>query len=755
MKLEEARLDLNAIMASPNISHMLDDEQLDALGARVVEDFNMDRVSRSAWEKRNAEAMKLAMQVAEKKSFPWDGASNVKFPLMTIAAMQYHSRVYPALVNGPMPVTCRIMAPVPIPPKMPVPPTQLQQAMQAAQQGQKLPPQVQQAIQQFQQKAEQVKQQTLQMKDAYKQAKRKAQRVSEHMSYQILEEDEQWEEEMDKLLIIQPIAGCAFKKTFYDPIAQVNRSECVSPRELVASYYTKSLETSPRYTHIIPLSANTVAERQRRTVWNAYKDGTELTPSASVSQELNQDADKASGQQPQPADRQADCDFLEQYLWLDLDGDGYAEPYIVTVRFDTKQVMRIVARFVNTGIHRNSSDGKIVRIDPIKVFTKYPFIPSPDGGFYDIGFGALLGPINHTIDTAINLMIDAGKLATAGGGFLGRGFKGKKGDLKFKLGEWKTTDSTGEDLQKSIYPLPAKEPSTVLFQLLNLLLQYGQRVAGATESTMGDNPGQNTPANNMNAMIEQGMKVFNGLYKRTHRSFTQELRHLYRLNQIFIGGEARYWVPGKKGSFVVFGADYNDQATVIRAAASPGYMTSTQRLQQAAAVRQAAYSANGYDLYAVERRWLEALEVENIDELFPDPESALAIPPRPHPKIQIEQLKAEAKRLDGVNKLKMKLLDVQANAGKVQAEILQLHAQAAKLIAEAKGVDVGHQIALIEAQIAAKKHHVDTMIDVAKLIHEATVDHMELENDRLAIASGASGVGGASSDSSAQPSPSV
>lgn len=734
MKLDELKLNLDDVMGSPNISKLLDDEQLDELGLMVVEEFNMDRTSRSQWEVRNAEAMKLAMQVTEKKSFPWPDASNVKFPLLTIAAMQYHSRVYPALVHGSRPVDCKIMAQMPLAPKMPQQPQNQQDK---------------QAMQQYQQAVQKIKQQAAAMKDAYKEAKRKAQRVAEHMSYQILEEDEQWEEEMDKLLLIQSIAGCAFKKVYYDPVAQVNRSECVSPRELVVSYYTKSLETCPRYTHIIPLPSNTVKERQLRKVWNEYKEGTdELTPSMSVSQELNAESDKGKGQQPQPQDKHQDIDFLEQYRWLDLDGDGYKEPYIITVRFDTRQVMRIVARFVNTGIHRVGG-GKIIRIDPIGVFTKYPFIPSPDGGFYDIGFGALLGPINHTIDTSINLMIDAGKLATAGGGFLGRGWKGKKGEMRFKLGEWKTTDSSNEDLSKSVYPLPAKEPSKVLFELLTLLLQYGQRIAGATESTMGENPGQNTPANNMNIMVEQGMKVFNGLYKRTHRSFTQELRHLYRLNQIYIGHEARYWVPGKKGSFQVFGADYADHSTVIRASASPAYMSDTQRLQQAVAVRQAAYSANGYDLYIVERRYLEALQVDNVDELFPDPESALAVPPRPNPKLQIEQLKVQAKQLDGQVKLKMKVLDIQANAGKLQAEIIQLHAQAAKLMAEAKGVDAGHQIALLEAQIAAKKNHAEYLLDTAKFLHEQTVDHMELANDRLAIENGSAGVGGAQGNQTA------
>lgn len=739
--LNDMKLDLMQIMKSANFSDKLDRETLDELGMKVVEAFIIDRASRAEWERRNDFAMKLAMQVTEKKNHPWPDASNVKFPLLTIAAMQYHSRVYPALVNGPRPVACRIMAPMPTYPAMPPQPN----------------PQDQQAMQQFQQTISQVKQRAFQDKQVYQKAKDKAQRISEHMSYQILEEDEQWEEEMDKLLLIQSIAGCAFKKIYYDSVAETNRSECVSPKELVVSYYTKNLETAPRVTHIILLSRNTVRERQRRGIWNEDVDGTPEHPTIQISQELNAESDKMRGQQQPPNDPQADIEFLEQHLWLDLDGDGYAEPYIVTVRFDTRQVMRIVARFVLTNIHYHPvQKTKIIRIDPISVFTKYPFIPSPDGGFYDIGFGALLGPINHSIDTALNQLIDAGSLANAGGGFLGRGFKGKKGELRFKLGEWKTTDSSGDDLQKSIYPLPVREPSSVLFNLLTLLIQYGQRVAGATDSTLGENPGQNTPAETARNTLEQGMKVFNGLYKRTHRSFTQELRKLYRLNQIFIGGEAFYFVPSKEGSFRIFGADYRDDSTVIRAAATPFYMSDSQRLNQATAVRQAAYTGMGFNLYIADKSYLEALKVDNVDELLPDPMGPNAVPPRPNPRLQIEQLKAQAKQLDGQVKLKLKALELSSVAQKVAAEIDLLRAQSVKTLAEAKGVDVGHQIALIEAQIGAKKAHQEGILATIKMLHEVSMDNIEANQHERTINSGlSSGMAGPSGDQGTSEVPSI
>ena len=143
----------------------MEEQDLYTVGYHVWKGFEADKESRSAWEKRTEESMKLALQVAEAKSFPWPGASNVKFPLVTIAALQFHARSYPVLINGETPVQCRVIGDDPT--------------------GQK---------------------------DA------RAHRVSQHMSYQILEEDLNWEAEMDRVLISQPIVGCAFKKSYFDPI---------------------------------------------------------------------------------------------------------------------------------------------------------------------------------------------------------------------------------------------------------------------------------------------------------------------------------------------------------------------------------------------------------------------------------------------------------------------------------------------------------------------------------------------------------
>lgn len=750
--IKDLQLNLKEVLRDHNISHRLDRETLDQLGMQVVENFDQDRHSREDWEKRNDVALKLALQVTEKKTFPWPDAANVKFPLLTIAAIQYHSRAYPALISGPKPVSCRIMAPAPAPMQFPPAPEQaqkmLQQAQQEAQQGQQQggqqkqqDPQKQrqlqqaaQQVQQFQQQVEQIKQKAQKEAAEYRKAQLRAQRIAEHMSYQILEEDPQWEEEMDKLLLIQAIIGCAFKKTYFDPVGGVNRSECVSPFDLVVSYYTKSMDTCPRASHIIKMYRNDLKERQIRGVFNEFPgsedyEGDQTYHSNRLTYEMDVGADERAGVTPNPSDHQSPFELIEQHLWLDMDGDGYAEPYIVTVRYDTRQVLRIVARFTSEDIEFDMDSGRIIRITPTTYFTKYPFIPSPDGGFYDIGFGSLLGPINHSIDTAINQLLDAGSLSNAGGGFLGRGFKGRKGDMRFRLGEWKQTDSTGDDLRKSIFPLPAKEPSAVLFNLLGLLIQYGQQVAGATDVMQGQAPGQNTPAETSRNTLEQGMKVFNGIYKRTHRALTQELRKHFELNRIFLADGSKYYTPKEEASSRIFQADYSGPSGMVRPSADAFYMSDSQRLNQATAVLQAAHGSPGYNLYIANKHYLEALKVTDIDDLLPDPKGPNAIPTPPNPKVQVEQMHMQIKQLDIQVKLKLEQMKLASQAEKVQAEIQKLNAEAQKLLAEAKGVDTGHQIALINTQIAAKRAQHEGQVKTLELLSGIMKDQHDMTQE--------------------------
>ena len=629
MKLKD-KFNINDLVYEANIAELLCKEDLATIGLTIVKDFENDLISRSSWEKRTEASLKLALQVAETKNFPWPNASNVKFPLITIAALQYHARSYPVLIDGDLPVKCRVVG---------------------------------------------------DDKDGLRALR--STRVEQHMSYQLLEEDEDWESEMDKVLITQPIIGCAFKKTYYDPIRKHNISENVLAKDLVVNYWTKSLETANRVTHILQMSKNEIYERVARGLWCDVSEGRQQSFSSVMTGNGLQSAqDKAQGMSPpEPNDTSTPIEILEQHCHIDFDDDGYAEPYIVYVRRDNKTVARIVARYTDADIERNDKD-VILSIKAEQYFTKYPFVPSPDGGFYDLGFGVLLGPLNESINTIVNQLVDAGTMSNTAGGFLSRGIKLRGGNYSFNPMEWKHVDTTGDDLRKGIVPLPVREPSQVLFTLLNLLINYGERIGGSVDILSGQNPGQNTPAETTRTMAEQGMKIFNGIFKRTHRSLKQEFRKLYRLNQIFVTDNTQY-VSNAKSQGIVLASDYDGPVTDVMPTADPSVTSDAQRVAQANVVAQRVAATPGlYNRYESEYTLLKAMKITNIDKILPDPKGPNAVPPPQNPKIQIEQMKMQAKQAESELAMKMGLLKLMSEAELNQAKI-------EKLKAEAESIKVG------------------------------------------------------------------
>jgi chaperonin GroES len=648
----ETTIAIEKLVASHNIAELLEDSELSYIGSKVFKDFEVDLQSREGWEKRNEEAMKLALQLKEEKSFPWQGASNVKFPLITIAALQYHARAYPTLLGTDTPVHCKVTGEDP-------------DGLLAA----------------------------------------RATRIENHMSYQVMEEDEAWESETDKVLITQPILGCAFKKTYFNPIKKHNISEYILAKDLVVNYWTKSLETAPRITHILYMSENDIYERVARGLW---LDITNTKPASKDNTLLSDAKDKSQGlTAPQTQDDSTPYEILEQHCFFDFDGDGYKEPYIVYVRRDTKQVLRIVARFFPEGIEKKGK--KILSIQAEQYFVKFPFIPSPDGGFYDLGFGVLLGPLNESINTLVNQLIDAGTMSNTAGGFLSRGIKMRGGNYSFAPLEWKHVESTGDDLRKGIMPLPTREPSQVLFTLLNLLINYGERIGGSVDVLSGINPGQNTPAETSRNSVEQGMKIFSGIFKRTYRALRDEFRLLYRLNQLYIQNTV-YFSDAADGTGQVLAEDYVGSASTIRPSADPHIVSDSQRIQQASAVKQASATSALYDKYETEKLYLKALKVSNIDKILPDPKGPNALPPPQDPKLAIEQAKSQASMQELQMKLKFEALKLMEEARVNQAKITQLQAQAALAYEQAKGVTTGHEIAMLDAQIGAAKTQHDAMI---------------------------------------------
>lgn len=632
---------------SPNLVDKFSDHDLMLIGDTVYFAYKADLQSREPWLRRTSAAMDLATQVQKDKNFPWPGCSNIAFPLVTIAALQFHSRSYPAIISGPDVVQCRVIGPDP--------------------DGQK-------AL--------------------------RAERISCHMSWQLLEQDADWESQVDCELLNVPIVGTAFKKTYYSAAKGYNESDLVLAKDLVLNYWSKSMEDCGVKTHIIPISRNTM---HSRILENTFRDVRDMewykadAPQPRQTEEGAESDNRAGLNVPQP-DSRTPFICLEQHCSLDLDGDGYEEPYIITIEEATQTVLRIVCRFDREEDVERTASGEIIRINAVDYFTKIPFIPSPDGGIYDIGFGVLLGPLNESVNGAINQLFDAGTMANTAGGFLGRGAKIRGGVYNFSPFEWNRVDSTGDDLRKSIFPMPVREPSSVMFQLLSLLINYTEKVSGAVDITTGGNPGQNTPAQTSQTMVEQGQKVYAAIFKRIWRSMKEEFKKLYQLNALHLPDSALYFAGSDKA---ITRSDYLGDPSSVVPVADPNIMSDQQRFLQANALMQVARGNPLYNQDEVNIRYLKALKINDIDKIYVGTQNAP--PAQPDVKVQIEQMKSDVqtknlewKKLEYISSL---LEQRRLN----EAKIISLYSQAALFEKQAGGIEAGNQIAAFQAIIDSLK----------------------------------------------------
>ena len=715
-ELKSPKLQLETLLNSPNIATLLSKDYLDALGKNIVIDVMRDRGTRAEWEQRHAEAIKLALQVKEVKDFPWTNCSNVKFPSLTIAVLQFLARIS-IMTKG------RNLAKV--------------EHIGGDRTGEK-------AL--------------------------RAKRISRHISLQLTEEDSNWRDSDEQMKFSACLVGSAFKRTTPNLVKGKTISEHVPAMNLIMDYKTKDLDTAWRVTELVPMTENDIQSEVRRGLYLPM-DSEAMAVIPSEEYLLQQTQAQAEGIYPKSGDTSDTYEILHHYCWLDLDGDGYKEPYIVHVRHDTGQVLRVVVRFDDTpemvqrkndlAIHqlevnldklktgaqsqevlqaqsrlerqieklRNAPDNGIVSIQPMRYFTRFLFLPSPDGGIYGLGLGALLGPLNAAIDTLFNQLIDAGTMSNTAGGFLGRGAKLKAGKLSFDPFEWKPVDVGGSGLRDNIFPLPVREPSPVLFQLLSLMILYSEKLSGATDIMTGVSPGQNTPAETSRVTVEQGMMLFSGIYNRMYRGFQEELRKIYHINQMFFRFYPSYERLTSGPEALLMPDDYTAGQYYVFPAASPEEVSKSQRREKAGMVLQLSERMSGFDEFLVVRDLLEALDVENAEQIYPDPKGPHAIPPKPNPKLMEIQLQAQRHQ----DTMKLEYMRLQGDLRLEEAKIAELEAKAAMEMAKADGERVGKEIALLDVQIGAAKTHKEGLIAALEHFRKSIETAGQLQNQARAL----------------------
>lgn len=643
--MDEDQKSLAVLLESTNIAESLDEQQLRKIGQDAFAGYDLDEQSRTDWVKHVDEWTKLAKQTIEPKTYPWVGASNVKYPLLSTAAMQFAARAYPSLVpsNGRL--------------------------VNAKAQG----------------------------KDPSGEKNQIAEAVSIFMSYQVMEEMSGWEEDMDKLLIMLPIVGTMFKKTYWDALKEENCSHIVMPKDLVINYWTRNLCDAERISEIIEMSPRKVKERQQAGLWLDIDLGRAPQPLT----------DKTA---PAVVDETTPFTFIEQHTFLDLDEDGYKEPYVVTFHKESKKVVRIVARFDKTTI-KQGDDGKLHKIDPIQYYTKFGFIPNPDGGFYDIGFGVLLGPLNESVNTLINQLLDSGHLSTLQAGFIGKGLRIRMGDNRFTPGEWKAVNATGTDLKAQIMPLPTREPSNVLFQLMGSLITSGKELASVAEIFVGKMPGQNTPATTTMATIEQGMKVFTAVYKRLFRSLKEEFEKLARLNYLYLNPNTQV----QDLDISISAEDFDPKVHKIIPGADPTAVSQTERLMKAQGLME-LLPTGVLDPVKVVMRVLDAQEQPNWQELLNQAVAQTGqIPQQPDPKMLELQMKGqmEQQKIGLQSQAQQHKMELEARDKQVQLAMKeQEHRQAMSHAEDMANIHAAEAMHKARSQMVA-----DNATTVQKLVH--------------------------------------
>lgn len=552
-----------------NLVHDLDEEDLGEIAQTCLEEFRFDEESRTEWVSMHAEWLRLYFQRDRPKNPPWEGSSEESLPLLAEACNQFHSRAYPGMFPG----------------------------------------------------AELVKAKPIGRPDPA--AKERAIRVGRHMSWQLLVKDPSYKRNKDRLLLSMPLHGSFFTKTYHDPVRKRNVVENVRASDLVVPYGTgpRELEDLDRKTHVIWMTVNATRILAKKGFFMEAAEPFELDEKS----ETDKAHDEAMGLQESAYADKVHCKILEQHRLLDLDGDGIEEPYIVWVDWQGEKVLRIAIRY-DTDELGNPTDDK----EPVEYFTHYPFLENPDG-FYGLGYGHLIGQLNIAVNKLLRQSVDAGTMANVANhsGFINKQVATKKGEIRLQLGKFIQTESPIEDIARGIWTPSFPGASATLLQIMELLMGRSDRLAMVTEALTGQTDKVMQPTALL-ALVEQGLQVFSAAFERVVAAQSQELGKIYRLNRKFMDPQEYFSVldvDGKAMPLDAGRADYEADHQVM-ALADPKQITKQQKLAKAQAEYQTLMAnpltaSSPPHIYNATRRFLEAIESEDIDDVLPKPTNNL------------------------------------------------------------------------------------------------------------------------------------
>ena len=433
-------------------------------------------------------------------------------------------------------------------------------------------------------------------------------RVKNFMNYQVTEQMPEYFDEFERMLFHLPLIGSAFKKVYYDANLKRPVSEFVPIDQFYVSYYASNLRKADRYTHVIYRSPVDLARDMRTGIYDDIElpDATNPNPTS-----LSEKMDTILGLSPtESSDPQ--YTLLEQHCYLEIEED-YALPYIVTVEEQSQTVLSIRRNY--------KKDDK--QQQKISHFVHYRFVPG--FGFYGFGLMHFLGNLTMTATAAMRSLVDAGQFANLPGGFKAKGVRMVGDNEPISPGEFKEIEATGVDLTKAIIPLPYKEPSSTLFQMLSFITATGQKFADSTEQIVSDASSYG-PVGTTMALLEASSKFFSAIHKRLHKSQREEFKILARIDYEYLPSEYPYEVPFADQN--VFKKDFDGRVDVIPVS-DPNIPSNAHRMMiSQMALQMAQQSPPGmFNIEALNRTILTAANLPNIEEILPPKQEPQSMDP--------------------------------------------------------------------------------------------------------------------------------
>ena len=528
-----------------DLSEDLDEEDLQDISADVIENYNADKDSRGEWESMFERGFDLLGLKLEEGSEPFQGACTAVHPLLIESAVKFQSKATQELFPSGGPVKANILG------------------------------------------------------AATPEKEMQANRVQNFMNYQLTEQMPEYFDEFERMLFHLPLIGSAFKKIYYSSTFKRPVSEFIPIDQFYVSYYATDLRNADRYTHVIYKSP---VELQQDIRAGVYKDVDLPSPSQLSSSGFATKIDNILGISPS-YDSDPQYVLLEQHCYLELEEEGVACPYIVTVEEQSREVLSIRRNYEQDDPNKEKRSH----------FVHYRFVPG--FGFYGLGLIHFLGNLTMSATAAMRSLIDAGQFANLPGGFKAKGVRMVGDNEPIAPGEFKEVEATGIDLSRAIVPLPYKEPSSTLFQMLGFVTAAGQKFADSTEQVISDAASYG-PVGTTMALLEASSKFFSAIHKRLHKSQRDEFRILAKIDHDYLPEEYPYEVPFEDRS--IFKADFDGRIDIIPVS-DPNIPSNAHRMMLAnMALQMAQQSPPGmFNIEELNRTILNAANMPNLEQILP------------------------------------------------------------------------------------------------------------------------------------------